>query len=138
MIFGGLQSCNTAFPVKSRNPTNIDPATFLSKCYEYGAKAYFDTMAYHPLTLSTRQIPRPLPPNARTIAEADRVRAVMVGAGDSTKSMYWTSMGFDTALVSPTQQRDYLNAMRWFAQSRPWVTGLGVYSYRDSTTAGIL
>lgn len=138
VIFGGLQSCNTAFPVKSRNPTNIDPATFLSKCYEYGAKAYFDTMAYHPLTLSTRQIPRPLPPNARTIAEADRVRAVMVGAGDSTKSMYWTSMGFDTALVSPTQQRDYLNAMRWFAQSRPWVTGLGVYSYRDSTTAGIL
>jgi hypothetical protein len=62
----------------------------------------------------------------------------MVTNGDGAKPMYWTEVGFDTTLVTPAQQRDYLNTMRWFAQARPWVTGLGVYSYRDSSTAGIL
>lgn len=139
VIFGGLQSCNTAFPPssRSRNPTNIDPVTFLKSCYERGVKGSFDIMAYHPLTVSTRQIPKPLPPNARTIAEADRLHAVMVSNGDD-KPMYWSQVGFDTGLISQTQQRDYLNTIRWFAQTRPWVTGLGVYSYRDSSTAGIL
>lgn len=139
VIFGGLQSCNTAFPPssRSRNPTNIDPATFLKSCYERGAKECFDIMAYHPLTVSTRQFPKPLPPNARTIAEADRLRAVMVSNGDGDKPMYWTQIGFDTNIISPTQQRDYLNTMRWFSQTRPWVTGLAVYSFRDSSTPGI-
>ena len=140
VVFGGLQACNTSFPssAQSRNPTHIDAVTFVRACYERGVKDFYDIMAYHPLTLSTSQIPKPLPPNARTIAEADRLRTLMVTNGDGAKSMYWTEVGFDTTLVTPAQQRDYLSTMRWFAQTRPWVTGLGVYSYRDSSTAGIL
>ena len=140
VIFAGLQSCNTSFPPssRSRNPTHIDPVTFVKACYERGVKDYFDIIAYHPLSVSTAQIHRPLPPNARTIAEADRLHAAMIAGGDANKPMYWTKVGFDTALVTPAQQRDYLSTMRWFSQTRLWVTGLGVYSYRDSSTAGIL
>lgn len=139
VIFAGLQSCNTSFPPssRSRNATNIDPVTYLRNCYERGVKGYFDVMAYHPLSLSTRQFPKPMPPNARTIAEADRLRSVMVVNGDA-KPMYWTQVGFDTNIFTPLQQRDYINTFRWFAQTRPWVTGLGIYSWRDSQTTGIL
>ena len=139
VIFGGLQESNTSFPPSStsRNPLNVDPVTYLRDCYARGIKGFFDVMAYHPLSVSTRQIPKPDAPNSRIIAGADRLHAVMT-ANTDTRPMYWTQVGYDTSLVTPLQQRDYLNTLRWFSQSRPWVTGLGIYSFRDSSTTGIL
>jgi hypothetical protein len=140
VIFGGLQACNTAFPKssKSRNPINVDAVTYLKDCYARGIKGFFDVMAYHPLSVGTRQIPRPAAPNARLIAEADRLRAVMVLYGEEAKPIYWTQVGYDTAIVTPLQQQNYLDTFRWFSQTRSWLTGLGIYSYRDSTTTGVL
>ena len=132
VIFGGLQACNTSFPSGSSRPTNIDAVTFLRGCYDRGAKDFFDVMAYHPLSVSTRQIPRPQAPSARSIAEADRIRATMIAYGDGETPMYWTQIGYDTAVFSQLQQRDYLNTMRWFSQTRSWVKGLGIYTYRDA------
>lgn len=137
VIFGGLQSCNTSFPAGSAKPVNVDAVTYLRDCYQRGIRGCFDVMAYHPLSMGTRQIPRPAAPNARTIAEADRVRGVMSTYGDGDVPMYWTAVGYDTTQVTPLQQREYLTQFRWWTQTRPWVTGIGIYAYRDSIVTRI-
>jgi hypothetical protein len=55
----------------------------------------------------------------------------MVAKGDGTKPMYWTQVGYNTALITQTQQQAYLDTMRWLAHERTYVTGMVVSGYRD-------
>lgn len=141
VIFGGLQSCTDQL---SANPkavrrvvtasivTNREPAGFLADAYAAGVKNHFDIMAYHPPSISTRQNPKPPAPSLNSIAPSENIYKIMSAQGDSSKKIYWTAVGYDTSLFTELQQRDYLDTMKWLAHTRAYVTGFGVYCYRDS------
>jgi hypothetical protein len=139
VVFAGLQACTTQTIAAARRVSraalttsaNIDPVTFLTDCYAAGAKPFFDVMAYHPLSMATRQKPQPPAPSVNLIAQSDSINALMVAKGDGTKPMYWTQVGYNTALITQTQQQAYLDTMRWLAHERTYVTGMVVSGYRD-------
>lgn len=144
VIFGGLQSCsdqkwtqgNTVTAASRAQVTtlsyvNREPSGFLSECYTAGAKNYFDVMAFHPLSIGTRQTPTPPPPGTAMITPSDTVYKVMSANGDSAKKMYWSAMGYDTANFTEIQQSDYLDTLRWLANERAYVSGLAIYGYSD-------
>lgn len=143
VIFAGLQACldqRTTVTVARRGRSstsrasiwqNREPAGFLADAYGAGAKNHFDIMAFHPESISTRQKPKPAAPSLNSIAPSEKIYALMSARGDSSKKIYWTAVGYDTALFTELQQRDYLNTMKWLAHARATVTGFGVYCYRD-------
>ena len=139
VVFGGLQACNTAFTSVGtgvrQSPTqytytNVNPVTFLSSCYTAGVRGYFDIMAYHPLSMTTRQQANPPAPSGKSIEQSDQLYAAMTATGD-TKPMYWTAVGYDTTIFTETQQQAYLETLRWLAQERPYVTSFCIHGYRD-------
>ena len=144
VIFAGLQACATEYSYYTtpqerlaRDPNqitatlNLSPFSFLAQAYTAGAKGFFDVMAYHPLSLGTRQNPRPPAPNGAAFGESDQLRSMMVNQGDGALPMYWTAVGYDTSVFSPAEQATYLDVVKWAAAVRPYVTALGVYTYRD-------
>jgi hypothetical protein len=139
VVFAGLQACNTETIASARRVSratltsyaNIDPVTFLTDCYAAGVKPHFDVMAYHPLSMATRQKPRPPAPSVNLIAQSDSINALMVAKGDGAKPVYWTQVGYNTALITQTQQQAYLDTMRWLANERTYVTGMVISAYRD-------
>jgi hypothetical protein len=139
VVFAGLQACNNqtilaAGRVSRAAKTalaSVEPLAFLSDCYSAGAKPFFDVMAYHPLSMATRQVPKPPAPSVNLVSQSDKIRALMVSKGDSAKPMYWTQVGYNTATFTETQQQYYLDTLRWLASERDYVTGMVVCGYRD-------
>lgn len=136
--------------------TKIEPAEFLAEIYVASQK-YFDILAYHPLSITTDTRPFPPAPSGDSIAGHDRLFASMTygasvtavaartarGLGQAapiprvttvtpaSKKVYWTAVGYELAQFTQYQQAYYLDTMRWLAQTRPEVTGMGIVSFRD-------
>jgi len=145
VIMGGLQSCtdqqwgtgsvSASGAVKeslsSSSYINREPSGFLNEIYGLGAKNYFNVVAYHPLSVGTRQSPMPPGPGPNTIAPSDTLYRVMSAHGDSSKNIYWTSVGYDSNNYTEQQQSDYLETLRWLANERNYVGGIAIYKYSD-------
>lgn len=134
---------------------DVEPSEFLSEIYASVAP-HFDVLAYDPVSITTAQDPTPRPPSGDTIAGHDWLYAAMVQSGTvsrtaartargrggaaaarpavvqpSTKKVYWTAVGYQSPQFTQYQQALYLETIRRLAQTRPEVTGLGVFSFSD-------
>ena len=132
---------------------DIEPSQFLSEIYT-SVVAHFDVLAYDPVSVTNDQTPTPRPPSGDTIAGHDWLYAAMVNNGvgsraaarttrggaiaarpaviqPSAKKVYWTAVGYQSPQFTQYQQAYYLDTIRRLAQTRPEVTGLGVFSFRD-------
>jgi len=134
---------------------DVEPSQYLSEIYASVAP-HFDVLAYDPVSVTSDQNPIPRPPSGDTIAGHDWLYAAMVQSGTvsaataraargrggavavrpavvqpSTKKVYWTAVGYQSPQFTPYQQALYLDTIRRLAQTRPEVTGLGVFSFRD-------
>lgn len=132
VVFGGLRACKTTFVPGSRGiKTAIEPTEYLSEIFS-SIGGSFDILAYHPYSIGQTR-----PPSGDTIAQYDRLYQSMSGRGlrgsivAPNKKVYWTAFGYDMAVFTNYQQALYLDTLRWLAQTRPEVTGLGVYAFRD-------
>lgn len=129
VIAAALQACRTVLFGANRA---VDPVTYLKLMYALGARSLFDAAAFNPLSVATPQNPTPPAPSGNTVKVSDALRAMMVRAGDRTKKLHWSNVGYDTDLVSQRQQADYLETMRRFAELRKdHLAGIGIYTYQD-------
>lgn len=131
VIAAALQACRTVVFGSGRA---YDPVTYLKFMYLLGARAFFDAAAFNPLSVATPQNPIPPAPSGNTVKVSDSLRAIMIKAGDRVKKLHWSQVGYDTDLVTETQQADYLTTMRRFAELRKdHLAGMGIYTYQDQT-----
>lgn len=131
VIAAALQACRTVVFGSGRA---YDAPAYLKFMYLLGARAYFDAAAFNPLSVATPQQPTPPAPSGNTVKVSDSLRAIMVKAGDRVKKLHWSQVGYDTDLVSQTQQADYLTTMRRFAELRKdHLAGMGIYTYQDQS-----
>lgn len=130
VMLAALEACKTKHLGLYRA---TDPVDYLRAIYRNGGKTYFDIAAYNPLTIATAQVATPPPPSATTMIQSDAFRTVMTRNGDKQKKMHWSSIGYDTNVVTELEQACYLETLRRFAEQRKdYLTGIGVYTYQDT------
>jgi hypothetical protein len=125
IIFAGLRAVQA-----TRYDTSVvNPARYMQDCWAI-ARSYFDHAAYHPVGLPNAQLTDPPAPTAASIAQSDALQQVM--RSDTRKKVIWTQVGYDTTLNTQTQQKYYLETLRWFGwRRRSYVAGLAI-DYKDS------
>jgi beta-glucosidase/6-phospho-beta-glucosidase/beta-galactosidase len=117
VIFGALTLISTTEDTSLR----ISPALFLKRCYEAGAKDYFDIMAYHAYDWSNRVIAS--------------LYSVMDTYGDVHKEMWINEYGYPTGgsegfTTEAGQATIITNGLNW-ASANPRLTKAFIYCFKD-------
>jgi hypothetical protein len=137
--FAGVRAADPTALVVSGGTSGVN-ATWVEGMYAAGAEGWFDALALHPYQGPAAEPPEAPPADhPYRIANVERVREVMVAAGDGDVPIWFTEFGWTTgagdgwsAGVDEATQAAYLGRAIDLVQRRyPYVTHAFVFTIRD-------
>jgi hypothetical protein len=133
VVLGGLAPASS-----SQDGTSIAPLAFFRALYAAGIKGYFDAAADHPYTFPNLPLPASSPFDPFNYLL--QMHATMVQYGDGSKRIWLTEFGAPTGensqAVSRSAQAVMISQAFGWAEARPWIGPLFIFSWEDTAVDG--
>lgn len=144
VLYGGLQHViRETSPYFGYGSINLDEITFLKRCYDAGARGYFDALATHIYTQTDNEDPPiALPGTTKGPVPATTtdnwqqllaIRALMVAQSDA-KDIWITEVGFGTQTLTEAQQSAYMQQVLMQLSGLSYIKTVIQYNVRDMGT----